>query len=288
MARARNIKPGFFRNAELVELSFEARLLFIGLWTIADRAGRLEDRPKQIKMELFPADNMDCDGLLSQLAAINMIDRYEIDGKRIIQVVNFSKHQNPHRDEKPSSLPTKDRCLDDAESDEALCEHGASTVQTLCGSDAKTMAIGLNPDSLLLIPDSKEHGAEAPRTKKPMPELPDWVPVEAWNGYAEMRTRIRKPMTARAMTLVLKELTNFLGAGHDIAAVLDKSTRNNWVDVYAPKPSDMGQKLQNAPNNRPQWVIDAGFSSVAEAHNERCYERNANEFRDGKRVEVQA
>ena len=93
MARARNIKPGFFRNAELVELSFEARLLFIGLWTIADRDGRLEDRPKQIKMELFPADNMDCDGLLSQLAAINMIDRYEIDGKRIIQVVNFSKHQ---------------------------------------------------------------------------------------------------------------------------------------------------------------------------------------------------
>ena len=77
MARARNIKPGFFRNADLVELSFEARLLFIGLWTIADRMGRLEDRPKQIKMELFPADNLDCDSLLSDLEKIGVIERYD-------------------------------------------------------------------------------------------------------------------------------------------------------------------------------------------------------------------
>ena len=31
MARARNIKPGFFTNDELVELPFATRLLFIGL-----------------------------------------------------------------------------------------------------------------------------------------------------------------------------------------------------------------------------------------------------------------
>lgn len=108
MARARNIKPGFFRNADLVELPFEARLLFIGLWTIADRSGRLEDRPKQIKMELFPADNVDCDALLGQLAEIGLVARYEHGGTRCIQVVNFAKHQNPHRDEKPSSLPDRD------------------------------------------------------------------------------------------------------------------------------------------------------------------------------------
>ena len=48
MARARNIKPGFFANDLLVDLPFEVRLLFIGLWTIADRAGRLCDRPKKI------------------------------------------------------------------------------------------------------------------------------------------------------------------------------------------------------------------------------------------------
>ena len=77
MSRARNIKPGFFRNADLVELSIEARLLFIGLWTIADREGRLEDRPKQIKMEIYPADSFDVNSLLDELAATDMLMRYE-------------------------------------------------------------------------------------------------------------------------------------------------------------------------------------------------------------------
>lgn len=151
MARARNIKPGFFRNADLVELSFEARLLFIGLWTIADRDGRLEDRPKQIKMELFPADNMDCDVLLSQLESINMIERYSHGGARVIQVVNFSKHQNPHRDEKASTLPDRDG--NTAKPKDAHEKHRASTVQAPCTEDAGSVAIGLNPDPLILNPD---------------------------------------------------------------------------------------------------------------------------------------
>lgn len=56
MARARNIKPSFFTNLELGECSPLARLLFIGLWCIADRKGRLEDKPKQIKIQTIPYD----------------------------------------------------------------------------------------------------------------------------------------------------------------------------------------------------------------------------------------
>ncbi|WP_316150076.1 hypothetical protein [Cupriavidus sp. BIC8F] len=105
MARARNIKPGFFSNDELVELPFEVRLLFIGLWTIADREGRLEDRPKKIKMEIFPADSVDCEQALTMLAASGFIERYEVGGKRYIQVVNWGKHQNPHIKEAASTIP---------------------------------------------------------------------------------------------------------------------------------------------------------------------------------------
>ena len=159
MARARNIKPGFFRNADLVELPMEARLLFIGLWTLADREGRLEDRPKQIKMEIFPADSVDCDALLDSLAATGMLARYEIGGKRYLQVVNFTKHQNPHRDEKASTLPDQDGKLTTIEAKPK--KHGANTVQAPCKDDASTVAIGLIPDSL--IPESlTETGAGAP------------------------------------------------------------------------------------------------------------------------------
>jgi hypothetical protein len=156
MARARNIKPGFFRNADLVELSVEARLLFIGLWTIADREGRLEDRPKQIKMEIYPADSFDINSLLSELASTDMLLRYEVGGKRYLQIVNFTRHQNPHKDERQSTIPPPDG-LSDPSGPADHDEHHASTVQTPCEHHASTVQIGLIPDSLIpdsLIPDS--------------------------------------------------------------------------------------------------------------------------------------
>jgi len=95
MASSRIIKPGFFKNEYLVELPFEYRLLFVGLWMLADSEGHLEDRPKRIKMELFPADNVDVDQGLNELARYGFIERYECeeDDVRIISILNFSKHQ---------------------------------------------------------------------------------------------------------------------------------------------------------------------------------------------------
>lgn len=108
MARARNIKPGLFKNELLVEQSLFVRLMFIGLWTLADREGRLEDRPKRIKLELFPYDQDDTNEALSVLAENGFIERYQADGKSVIQIVNFLKHQTPHGTEKDSELPAKD------------------------------------------------------------------------------------------------------------------------------------------------------------------------------------
>ena len=161
MSRARNIKPGFFRNADLVELPVETRLLFIGLWGLADREGRLDDRPKQIKMEIYPADTFDIDAMLEQLSAAGFIDRYQVNENKYIQIVNFTKHQNPHRDEKASTIP-------------APCKH-----------DANTVAIVLNPESLLLNPESlipePNHAPDEPakRARADYPELFD----EAWDHY---------------------------------------------------------------------------------------------------------
>ena len=215
MARARNIKPGFFKNADLVELPVEARLLFIGLWTLADRAGRLEDRPKQIKMELFPADAVDVDACLEGLQRWGFVKRYDIDGRRLLQVVNFERHQNPHRDEKVSALPAPDGSID-----EAPRKHGANTVQARCEDAAGSMPIGLNPDSL--IPDSRilnpdalitEEGKAAPASeptpaaappaptpaptpRAKAPECPEDVPAQVWADWLALRKAKKAPVTA--------------------------------------------------------------------------------------------
>ena len=105
MARARNIKPSFFLNEDIVELPCEARLLFIGLWTLADREGRLENRPKKIKMSLFPADDINVSEQLSNISKYGFIELYNADGTDVIQITNFVKHQAPHGLEKDSELP---------------------------------------------------------------------------------------------------------------------------------------------------------------------------------------
>lgn len=108
MARTRNIKPGFFDNDILGSLSPLTRILFIGLWCIADRDGRLEDRPRRIKKTLLGYDDItaeDTDDMLQQLANNGFIIRYEVDNTKYIQIVNFRKHQNPHMAEKSSEIP---------------------------------------------------------------------------------------------------------------------------------------------------------------------------------------
>lgn len=108
MAKARNIKPGLYFDEELAECSLAARYLFTGLWCIADREGRLEDRPKRIKAEIFPYDSYNIDKLLYELFQSGHIIRYEVDSKQYIQVVNFVKHQTPDKNEKPSEIPACD------------------------------------------------------------------------------------------------------------------------------------------------------------------------------------
>lgn len=109
MARIRTIKPGFFLNEQLAELPYEDRLLFIGLWTQADRAGRLEDRPLRLKATLFPYDDLMIDDCLGRLAHAGLILRYERGGMRLIAIPSWEKHQQPHFKEIPSELPAPDQ-----------------------------------------------------------------------------------------------------------------------------------------------------------------------------------
>lgn len=170
MARSRNIKPGFFTNDELAECSPYARLLFAGLWTIADKEGRLDDRPKKVKAMVLPFDDVDCNDLLQQLHSHKFINRYQVNGDSYIQINNWKKHQNPHCKEAASEIPEpvenndstgQEQCKNDKDEDKndadspqvienngAPEKHHASTVQ-------EPVENNLNPaDSLNLIPDS--------------------------------------------------------------------------------------------------------------------------------------
>lgn len=107
MARIRTIKPDFFLHERLAQLSPFHRLLFIGLWTQADREGRLEDRPQRLKISILPYDDCDIDVMLWDLHKHEerFIIRYEVNGKRYICIPSFKKHQRPHCKEAESTIP---------------------------------------------------------------------------------------------------------------------------------------------------------------------------------------
>lgn len=181
MARARNIKPGFFTNEKVVELSMEARLLYIGLWTISDRAGRLEERPRRIKMEIFPADDVNVTACLDAIEREGLIRRYQADGMNLIWIPGFSEHQNPHKNEKWSDLPPhpaeeieSDPVQSQVESGSAPEEHGASTVQAPEEHGGnRADSLNLIPDTGYLIPDcgeSRENAQSPPGRAMPIGE----------------------------------------------------------------------------------------------------------------------
>lgn len=108
MPRIRFIKHEFFMDDDLAVIPHLSRLAFIGLWTLADREGRLEDKPMKIKAMLFPYENIEMDGVLNTLVG-KFIGRYEVDGKRFIQINNFLKHQRPHVKEVAGKFPPMPR-----------------------------------------------------------------------------------------------------------------------------------------------------------------------------------
>lgn len=110
MARIRSIKPTFFTDSDLAELSPLHRLAFQGLWCHADKRGRLEDKPRELKIKILPFDEVDFDRLLTDLAKPRgdepgFIRRYAVNGRRCVYVSRFERHQKPHPKEPESELP---------------------------------------------------------------------------------------------------------------------------------------------------------------------------------------
>lgn len=97
--------------------------------------------------------------------------------------------------------------------------------------------------------EEKKGGAAAPFV------LPEWIPIEPWTAYLEMRKANRKVPTERAKTLVVRELDKLRAKGEEPGAVLDQSTANNWTDVYPLKDKSARVSPTNGASNS-SWKLD--------------------------------
>jgi hypothetical protein len=207
LARIRTIKPEFFKNEELATLSPFTRLLFVGLWTQADREGRLEYRPRRLKAELFPYDDgLDIEEMLAELVAKGFLVRYEVEEVWYLAVLTFGKHQHCHIKESASTIP-------------APCKNGAST----SGREGKDKGKEGEPPK-----PPKGDGFDP--LKLPLPAalaFPEFAPV--WAEWCKFRSKTKRNPVSE--TSGIKQLA-FLAEQPTPLNVIEQSIRNGWTGLF--------------------------------------------------------
>lgn len=114
MARMRSLKPEYFKDQDLAEdlpgpEGRDARLLYPGLWCLADEYGRLRGDARSIKGELFAYDDdmtpAVIDKLIDMLADTGRVFRYSVGRSVYLVLPKLARHQRLEPHKTPSRLP---------------------------------------------------------------------------------------------------------------------------------------------------------------------------------------
>lgn len=270
MARARNIKPALFKNEILGVADPIYTLLFSGLWLLADREGRLEDRPLRIKAELFPyREGLDMPAMLGWLHDSGFIYRYSFGENRYIEIANFTKHQNPHKNEVASEIPSvSDGCID-------TDKIGTST-EEIKTAPADSLSLDLLiPDSLSLDSlntDSKAlrlvstpapvKAKRTPKAKDPEAEAAKEANAATWKAYADSYYNRygAEPVRNAKANKMISDLVKRIGAHEAPQVAFYYVTIND--SFYLRTLHDLGNLLAKCESIRTQWATGNQMTSV--------------------------
>jgi hypothetical protein len=110
----RILKESICRSEEIDQLSWFEEVLFYRLIVNCDDYGRFDGRASIIKSLCFPLKNMrgnDIEKALAKLSAAGLVKRYEVDGKPVLQLMTWERHQTirAKRAKYPSDPNTSDK-----------------------------------------------------------------------------------------------------------------------------------------------------------------------------------
>lgn len=109
MPRIRSLKPSFWEDGDVASLTLPARLVLVGLISLADDDGRFVATPTAIGGYLFPHDDFPPAKIRTWLAEIERkaprtVTFYEVAGRRYGTLRNYRRHQRISHPQ-PSQLP---------------------------------------------------------------------------------------------------------------------------------------------------------------------------------------
>lgn len=268
MARARNIKPSFFTNEQLSDNCPLGRLLFIGLWTISDYKGDLEWKEKTLKIQLLPWDDCSIKELAINLDKSGLVRFYSDGIKVYLNIPNFEKHQNPHKNEKEkgSDIPSYTDSMRQLIDLKGLTiNRDKSGFIQECSHSDRADSLLLNPESPILNPDITPSAPSATPKKKTKSgsRLPDdWRPTQEHVDAAMM---LNPGYSREWFSATAHKFRDYWVAktGKDATKADWLATWRNWVrnDLEFNRGKN-NAKPQKLDDNNTDWV-DLAFGSTA-------------------------
>jgi hypothetical protein len=115
MANRRMMSSELFLDDVFIKLDDITRLVWIGLIVaVADDQGRMQDNYLLIRSQIFPADTKNPARIATSIDVLikeGLLHRYSKKGKKLLQIVNWWKHQTPSW-ASASAYPPPDRWVD--------------------------------------------------------------------------------------------------------------------------------------------------------------------------------
>ncbi|HEY9219524.1 MAG TPA: hypothetical protein VIO94_15865 [Phenylobacterium sp.] len=248
MARIRSIHPGIYTDEAWASVSIAARWLGMGICTEADDRGTFEWKPLGLKMKIFPADAVDVHELLAELAAANIVMRFDVEGRSFGSVRNFCKHQRP---KKPKAwFPTTPESLDFSASGDAV-----TPVSSELGEDERGVVPKkgeLDPVKPTSVPPKSEMSpqmedgvgvgvvSEAKASSSPRGDSRPEYPVDfevCWKAYPHVKGRSSKPKTlsvwrripAQHRLLLLAAIVRYAKEGREPRQECGAQAMERWI-----------------------------------------------------------
>tara|TARA_Y100000593_G_scaffold92335_1_gene183593 strand:- start:8969 stop:9868 length:900 start_codon:yes stop_codon:yes gene_type:complete len=92
------ISPEFWTDDKVIELSIQERLLFIGMWNFSDDEGLIANKPKQMKAQIFPVDDITHGAISEMLMRIHQVGLIQFgNDNTLIKIKNWTRHQKINR-----------------------------------------------------------------------------------------------------------------------------------------------------------------------------------------------
>lgn len=257
MGRIRTIKPEFPQSQSVGNLTRDARLLFLLLFTVADDSGTARGNSRMLASLLYPYDKGVDDLIndwLHELEAEGMVDLYVVDGTEYLRLTNWHKHQKVDKPSASKFPPFDESSRRLANPRGGIKDQGSRIKEGDQGGDASKLATPARAPAKAPEPPPPP-AAPAPKPSKARPgfdagaiELPAWLDRDTWLLWCADRKKRGKPITEAAAGLQLKNLDKLRAQGFKAEAVIEHSIANGYQGLFPPRGDALaGNGLQADP-----------------------------------------